>query len=459
MLQPRFIFVLMVFVTTLSGLLFGFETGVIAGVLQFVRIKFHASVFELEIIVSALLLGALAGAAFSGRLADYMGRRQILILTALIYIVGTIFVALADGVGVMSVGRFITGLAVGIASYAAPLFIAEIAPTADRGRWVLFNGMAITGGEALAYCINYFFAPAGAWRTMIAVGIIPACCLLLGMLFLPNSPRWLAVKGKYSQALRDSLKFGGEKIKQKKQILTPQLADSVWNILADPKLLRVLIIGVGLGIFQQFVGINTILYYGPFIFAVMGLKAISPQILGTLGLGLVNFFTTIITIFLVDRVGRRRLLLVGTFIAFFSLLWLGIFSSPKSVSTIPSFWKIAAQGVCLVTYIVGYCIGLGSLFWLIIAEIFPVSIRGRCMSVVTAAQWGANFLVAVSFLSILNGLGMRYSFWLYTIMNGLAFLFIKYFVPETAGLSLEYIESQVISDKPLSRWKKSSSIK
>lgn len=444
--QPRSFVLLVAAIGAMGGLLFGFDTGVISGALIFINKTFSPSTLFQEMIVSSVVLGALAGAIFSGRLADVFGRRRMLLTAAVAFIVGTTLSTLAPNIEVIIVGRLIIGFAIGISSYTTPLFISEMAPTKHRGAMVLLNAITITGGEAIAFLLDYFLAPSQAWRIMFAAGIIPAICLFVGMLFLPETPRWMVLKGYYEKA-RETLK----RIRDKEEV-EPELAriqhsfslnQGSWRALFSKNVRPVLIIALGLGIFQQFFGINTVMYYGPLIFKDVGFQGTQAQILVTFGMGVVNTIMSIFAVLVIDKLGRRKLLLAGSALAAVSLGVVG-FTFNHGHSGFTEWTAVIA----MVVYIAGYCISVGSLFWLMISEIFPLSIRGLGMSFATAVQWGANFVVSMTFLTILNHFGASDTFWLYGLMCALCFAFVYYLVPETRGVSLEQIEQNLYEKKP-----------
>ena len=432
-------------IAAVGGFLFGFDTGIISGALIFVQQTFHVSILTKELIVSSVVLGAFLGAVFSGRLADFFGRRKMLIVAALAFILGTAFATFAHTVYLLVVGRFILGLAIGIASYTVPLFISEMAPADKRGRLVLLNAIMITGGEAIAFIVDYALVPTHSWRLMFATGFIPAVILLIGMLFLPATPRWLSLKGlrnEASQVLK-RIRQGADVSAELAEIRASLLEKTgTWKDLFSKRVRPVLIIGLGLGILQQFVGINTVMYYGPFIFKAAGFHGASSQILATFGMGIVNTLISIVAVLIVDKVGRRRLLIGGIIVAGVSL---GVVGFCFNIKSPVAHWIML---MFMVTYIAGYAISLGSLFWLIIAEIYPLHIRGLAMSFVAGIQWLANFLVALTFLSILSAIGPGMTFWLYGIMCVVALLFSYFMVPETNGVSLEQIEKNLDANKP-----------
>jgi SP family galactose:H+ symporter-like MFS transporter len=437
---------LVTLVAALGGLLFGFDTGVISGALIFIDKTFHPPTWQLELVVSATVLGAFAGALFSGNLSDRFGRRYTLITAAIVFLGGTLLASLAASVWFLIFGRFILGVGIGIASFSAPLFISELAPPDKRGMLVLLNGFALTGGQVLAFAADYYLSSSAAWREMIALGLIPAALLLIGMMLCPCSPRWLVAMGKRQRALavlqkiRQSQHVDGE-LKDIAAIYKEE--KSPWRDLFSKALRPVLMVGLGLGILQQFMGINTVMYYGPTIFQQVGFSSNKAQLLATLGLGVVNFVITIFTLLTVDRWGRRRLLIVGTAMAALSLYCVTALSY-MHLATHPELRTLTL--VCLVTYISGYSMSIGSLFWLIIAEIFPLRLRGFAMSFVAGIQWGANFLVSQTYLTVLHTIGSHNSFFLYALMCTIACWFVTRKVPETKNISLEALEQSIVRD-------------
>lgn len=444
--NPNFVY-LIASIGALGGLLFGFDTGVISGALLFINQTFKTSVLIQETIVSSVVFGALAGAFISGRLADRYGRKTMLLIAALAFIVGTAVTTFAFNIHSLIVGRLIIGFAIGISSYTTPLFISEMAPAKHRGAMVLLNAITITGGEAIAFLIDYALTPSQAWRWMFAAGFIPAILLFIGMLFLPETPRWLVLKGLIpkAKATLNKIRNAQDVPIELKQIEESfSLKQGNWKQLFSKKVQPVLIIGLGLGIFQQFFGINTVMYYGPTIFKAVGFQGAQAQILATFGMGVVNTVMSIVAVLVIDKIGRRKLLLMGSTVAAISLGVVGFTFKHNDHSTTPQW--IAVSG--MVIYIAGYCVSVGSLFWLMISEIYPLSIRGLGMSLATSVQWGANFLVSMTFLSIINTMGAANTFWLYGTMCVLCFAFVYYLVPETKGISLEQIEQNLDDNKP-----------
>ena len=431
-------------IAALGGILFGFDTGVIAGALIFIKQTFLPPTYQQELVVSMVVLGAFFGCLLSGSLANRYGRKKVLLFTSFIFIAGTAICSLAPDVITLIAGRFVLGLGVGIASYAAPLFIAEISVPDKRGAMVLLNSMFITGAQAAAFLIDFFFAkhlgPTISWRFMIGIAIVPSVLLMVGMIIAPHSPRWLMMKGKREKARGVLTKIRDlDTVEAEIDEIEKSLKEKHGGIrtLFSKRLRPVLVIGLVLGIGQQFVGINTVMYYGPEIFEHVGFHGSMAQILATFGMGLLNFVFTVFCIFTVDRFGRRALLLSGTFLAAVCLFILGLVLHIGPAS-IPGGQIIAVSS--LVLYLVGYCISVGSLFWLIISEIYPLEIRSVGMSFVAGIQWLANFFVTATFLTALQVLGSGVTFWVYGLACLGIFLFVLFYVPETKGVSLETIE-------------------
>jgi MFS transporter, SP family, galactose:H+ symporter len=424
-----------------NGLLFGYDTGIISGALLFIRAQFNLSPTAQEVVTSGVLIGAVVGAAASGYLSDTWGRRKTILVTAIIFIVGVLGAAFAPSIPMLVGARIVIGLGIGIASLICPLCISEVAPPKIRGALVSLNQLAITSGILISYLINFAFAATQNWRWMFGLGVIPAVILGIGVLFLPESPRWLvghqradeargvlrhidpqATKTSVTQTIRD--------IQQAAQTERKDLRD-----LLVPAIRPALIVGVCLAVFQQITGINTIIYYAPTIFQLAGFKS-AASILATVGVGVVNVVFTIVAIWLVDRAGRLKLLYWGLSGMTISLAVLGVaFALPGA--------RHATGGltvVCLIVYIASFAVSLGPVFWLLIAEIYPLAVRGMGMSVATVANWASNLLVALTFLTLIVHLGAPLTFWLYGLCAIGTLIFVRYLVPETKGRTLEDIQ-------------------
>jgi SP family galactose:H+ symporter-like MFS transporter len=428
-------------IAALGGLLFGYDTGVISGAILFIKRQFSLSPTMEEIVVSAVLVGAVLGASLGGALTDRLGRRSLIIVAGLIFIVSSLGTALSPAVPWLIAARVVSGIAIGLASFISPMYIAELVPARVRGALVAVNMLAITTGVVAAYLTDYALRGDGGWRWMFALGVIPAVGLTAGMWFLPDSPRWLISKARIDEArsalarLRSPAEIAPE-IAEIQQ--TTAKASGNWKTeLLKPSLRMPLIIGIGLALFQQLSGINTVIYYAPTIFKYAGFKSAGASILAAVGLGVVMLCSHVAAIFLIDRVGRRPLLLVGIAGQVVGLLALGAAFHFKQLSS--SVGDIAVGS--LVVYVTCFAFGLGPIFWLLISEIYPLAVRGAAMSAATVANWAMNLGVAVTFLTLVGAVGESETFWIYAALTVCAWFFIYKLVPETKGKTLEQIEA------------------
>ena len=434
-------------ITATGGLLFGYDTGVISGALLFITKDFAPlSSFLQGVIVSVLLVGAVTGAIAGGPLSDRLGRRPVVLLAAIIFAVGAIAAALAPNVLILIFARFILGLGVGLASLIVPLYIAEIAPPDTRGALVSLNQLMITIGILLSYIVGVAFTPIEGWRYMFAVAVVPALILGIGMFTLPESPRWLVKNGKLDKArsvlLLSRVEAGVEtEMQQMEEIerIERQQAQVGYKELLAPWIRPALIVGVGLAIFQQITGINTVIYYAPTILEKVGFSAGGAIAATALGVGAVNVGFTILAVYIVDRVGRRPLLLIGLIGMIVSLGLLGVVFSLGATSGAAGLLAT----VCLALYIASFAISLGPIFWLMISEIYPLNMRGSAMSIAALCNWGSNFIVALIFPVLLATFGGAGSFWLFAALGIVAWIFVYFMVPETKGRTLEEIEADL----------------
>jgi SP family galactose:H+ symporter-like MFS transporter len=426
----------------LGGLLFGYDTGVISGALLFLKTAFHLSPLMMGVVTSIALAGAACGAAVAGRLADRFGRRPTLLATAVIFVSGAIISALAGDLGFLLAGRLIIGIGIGGASMLTPLYLAEIAPAKIRGALVSFNQLAVTLGILGAYLVGYALAAHGAWRWMLGLGGVPGVLLAAGMFFLPETPRWLAGHGHMDRARKALLQLRGKGTDVKAELA--QLHDDLTTPAKSRPQSRIshasnrlpLIVGIGLAIFQQVTGINTVIYFAPTIFQASGLSSASAAILATAGIGVVNVVMTAVAIWLVDRVGRRVLLIwgLGGMGVSLCLLALGFMLGHGQLLGL-------LTGASLTVYVGFFAIGLGPVFWLLISEIFPLAIRAQGMSAATIANWLANLVVALTFLDLVGFLGHAGVFVLYAVLTFAGLGFAYALVPETKGLTLEAVQA------------------
>lgn len=440
-------------IAALAGLLFGYDTGVISGAILFIKDQFHLSPFVEELVVSAVLLGAVIGAASSGTVSDRLGRRRSIIITALLFTLGAVGCAFAPDVWILIVCRFVIGIAIGVASYVAPLYISEVAPPKTRGALVSLNQLMITCGIVVSYLVDYALAGDQQWRWMFGFGAVPAAVLIIGMISLPESPRWLMSRNLEEKArlVLSRIRRSEDVSKEMRAISNTLTQKTVgWREVLQPWVRPALVAGMGLALIQQVTGINTVIYYAPTIFRdLAGFGSAKVSIFATLCLGLVNVFMTVVAIWLVDRVGRKPLLYWGMSGMIVSL---GILGLAFKVPTLGAGLKWVAVG-SLIVYIASFAVSLGPIFWLIIAEIYPLKIRGRAMSLATVTNWGFNMFVAATFLTLIQRLGPSGAFWLYAVLGIGGLFFTYFFVPETKGRTLEEIESYLHSGRKLKELK------
>src|SRR5882757_7679700 len=435
----RFVYIAALF-AALGGLLFGYDTGVISGALIFIKREFGLTTTAEEVVVSGVLLGATIGAIFGGKAADLFGRRRVLLVTAAIFGIGALASAAAPSPTILIISRVVLGLAIGLASTNVPVYLSEIAPPLARGWVVSLFQLAVTVGIVVAYLTDYALAGIGGWRWMLGLAVAPALVFGTGMFFLPETPRWLVRGGYHEVAHRVLLRIRGladvnVEIEEIKASLAQQAESGHWTDLLRGQVRPALVVGLGLAIFQQITGINTVIYYAPKILQAAGFNSASGAILATAGVGVVNVGMTIVAMFLVDRAGRRPLLLVGIAGMIITLGMLGLgFRYPSGQLA----W-IAV--ICLMGYVASFAISLGPIFWLLIAEIYPLKIRGLAEGTAATFNWASNLIVSLTFLTLVEKLGASSTFLLYALASVASWLFAYYFVPETKGRTLEQIEA------------------
>jgi len=389
-----------------------------------------------------VLAGATIGALSGGRWADHFGRRKTLIGTSAIFVLGAIVCAAATSLAMLVIGRAIVGLGIGLACSTVPVYISEVSPPEARGWQVSLFQLAITVGILAAYLVDYGFAARGSWRWMLGLAAVPGAILGLGMIPLPESPRWLA-RYRHPEAARAVLQRirGTTNVGAELGEILGSLAQSEehgrWGDLLHAAVRPALIIGIGLALFQQVTGINTVIYYAPTIIQAAGIPSASGAILATAGIGLVNVLMTLVAMWLLDRVGRRPLLLTGIAGMTVTLAVLGFVFHTGGQNNSATAWVAVAT---LMAYVAFFAISLGPIFWLLIAEIYPLEIRGLAEGTAAGANWISNLLVAMTFLTLLDSMGPSRTFWLYGGLAIAAWFFSYYLVPETKGRSLEEIE-------------------
>jgi SP family galactose:H+ symporter-like MFS transporter len=435
----------------LGGLLFGYDTGVIAGALLFVTPDFGLSSFQSGLVVGAVPIGAVAGAAVAGRLSDTYGRRLMILISAAVFILGAIASAASPDTAVLVIARVFVGAAIGLASATAPVYISEVAPPDLRGRLVTFFQLAVTIGIVVAYGVGLAFDSSEGWRWMLGLGAVPAVVLGVGMLRMPQSPRWLVMAGHDYEAravlakirINDPAAIDAE-IEEIEHDVSEKAGG--WRDLLDPVVRAALVVGIGLAILQQVSGINTVIYYAPTIIQFTGVDSSSAAILASVAVGIVNVGMTLVAIRLLDRVGRRPLLLGGSAVMGVALAGLALVFLAGAGSTLDSVIAVAS----LMLYVGAFAISLGPIFWLLNAEIYPLRVRSKAAAVGTMANWMFNFLVSLTFLLLIEELGRSGAFFFYAAICVLTFFFCRALVPETKGKHLEDIQ-EIFADRVAKR--------
>ena len=430
-------------VASLGGLLSGFDTGVISGALLFINDTWPLDSLTKGWVVSSALVGAVLGAAANGILADIYGRKKIIIATAVIFALGSILCGFATSVSWLIAGRMILGLAIGMVNFVVPLYLSEISPQKIRGMLVSLYQLAITAGILFSYLINRLFALSEYnWRWMLGCGLIPALILIIGISFLGDTPRWLISKKREDEAKHIFKKISPEiDIDRhiadiKSSMETPDNAKKTASNF-QPWMLSPLLIGIGMMFMQICTGINTIIYYTATIFTAAGFTDTLSALYATIGVGFVNFFMTFVAILFTDKLGRKPLLYAGLSGMTASLLILG--GSFYLTDILGPNLKWIAVG-SVVIYIACFAFSLGPIGWIIISEIMPLKIRGLAMSICTMANFGFNFLIALTFPVLIEHIGEAYTFWIFGIVGIFSLWFTFRYIPENKGRSLEQIE-------------------
>jgi MFS transporter, SP family, major inositol transporter len=435
-------------ISTLGGLLFGYDTGVISGALLYMNDSLDMNSVEEATVVSALLFpGAAVGALTGGRMADKLGRRGSLLVCALLFLFGAIGCAIAPTVPFMIAARILLGLGVGAAAVTCPLYLAEMAPAHLRGRMVTINELMIVTGQMLAFAINALLdaliQDTEVWRTMLGIASLPALALLAGMLLLPESPRWYAIRGRLEDSRRVlNLSRSPEEAAREFQeieraaLTAKEERGHAWRDLRDnPWMRRLLWIGIGLAVVQQATGINTVNYYAPTILEKSGL-GVSASLVATIGVGVTSVLMTILGIWLLGFIGRRKMLIIGFSGVVGSQALLAIvFLLPQS--DFASYTILAAMMlfVAFVQCFIGTCV------WLLLSEMFPLAIRGFAMGIAVFALWTVNAAISFLFPIVVEALGSTGTFGLFVLVNAASLAFVTKFVPETKGHSLEDLEA------------------
>jgi SP family galactose:H+ symporter-like MFS transporter len=464
------------FTAALAGLLFGLDVGVISGAEGFIQQDFKLSDDSIQIIVSALLWGAAFGALFSGVLSSHLGRRKTILISAVNFVIGAILCAVAPSEHLLIAARFLLGIAVGVASFTAPLYLSEVSPQSVRGSMISMYQLMITIGIVMAFLSNTWLATyatiggvtGGHWRLMLGIIAIPAAIMFVGVYFLPESPRWLFLKGFQEHAIQvfkrmklDDAEIAAEVKEIEDSLKVKQDGFSLFR--NNPNFRRAIGLGIGLQIIQQLTGINVIMYYAPRIFGMAGFQDTNEQMWGTVIVGVTNVLATFIAIAFVDRLGRKPIMYAGFVTMGLALLSVGaIFvvggetqmtlnaKGVEEATIVLKSLSFAYPAIfALLVFIVGFAMSAGPIIWVICSEIYPLAGRDLGVTFSTGTNWIANAIVGMTFLSLINGLGPGNTFLLYGGLNVLFIIFFLIFVPETKGISLEKIERNLMSGLPL----------
>lgn len=427
-----------------SGLLIGYCTAIIAPALEFIAHDFGLGILLQGVAVSAVLLGGFVGALTAGGFIRRLGERPTLFVTALLFIAGSIGSGLSDTFVAWLVWRSITGLAVGAATMVGPLYVSETAPMHMRGALVSTVQLTITIGILASYLAGALWTASGDWQSMLLVGAVPGVLMLLVVAAVPESPRWYLLKGRVAEAERAHLRLTGGN----GDPLPVQQAlslDGNWRQLFVGRNFMVLVLATGLFVFANLSGIDAILYYAPTIFAEVGFGGTYGPILATVGIGTINVFATIFAMVAIDRLGRRPLLIGGLIPMAGSLLVL----AAVLLTGRGSDWSNIAAVACLGLFVLAFGVSLGPLPYVLMSELFPLALRGPGMGTASAAAWGINVLVSLTFPVLVGAFGLALVFGVYGAVSVAALLFVVALVPETRGRSLELIEANLAAGRAL----------
>lgn len=457
----RFIVYFIGFTAALAGLLFGLDVGVISGALIFIKREFFSALSaeaadaRSEVIVSALLWGAVFGTLISGFLSSKYGRRKTILLSAVIFIAGALACAFARNEHFLMGARFLLGIGVGAASFTAPLYLSEISPQAVRGSMISMYQLMITIGILMAFLSDTWLSTyasfggetGGHWRIMLGIIALPAAGMFVGVLFLPESPRWLFLKGFQDHAIAvfrrmklDEAEIAAEVREIEDSAKVKQSGMELF--LSNPNFRRAIGLGIGLQVIQQLTGINVIMYYAPKIFDLAGFSGAAQQMWGTVIVGLTNVLATFIAIAFVDRLGRKPIMYAGFVTMGLAMTTVGIFFN-MGIDKNPSLGYPAI--FALLIFIVGFAMSAGPIIWVICSEIYPLAGRDLGVTCSTTTNWVVNAIVGQTFLSLINTVGGGNTFLLYGGLNVFFILFFLLFVPETKGISLEQIERNLMA--------------
>ena len=439
-------------IATLGGLLFGYDTGVISGALLFMGSELHLTPFTTGLVTSSLLFGAAFGALLSGHFAAAAGRKKIIVVLAVIFAIGALGTSLAPDVHWMIFFRLVLGVAVGGAAATVPVYIAEIAPANKRGQLVTLQELMIVSGQMLAYISNAGFNAAWGgeqtWRWMLAVATVPAVALWFGMMFMPDTPRWYAMKGRLAEARKVlertraksdvewELTEIEETLSEEENKNKPSLRE-----LRKPWLFKLFLIGIGVAVIQQLSGVNTIMYYAPTMLKAVGMST-DAALFATIANGAISVLMTFVGIWLLGRLGRRTMTMIGQFGCTACLLFIGCISyfMPETVNGQPDVMRSYLVLLGMLMFLSFQQGALSPVTWLLLSEIFPTRLRGIFMGGAVFAMWIANFLISLAFPMLLATVGLSGAFFIFAFIGLFGAAFVIKCVPETRNRSLEQIE-------------------
>jgi SP family galactose:H+ symporter-like MFS transporter len=433
----------------LAGLMFGLDIGVISGALSFIGREFHVGDATQEFIVSSMMFGAALGALLAGYLSASFGRKKSLILSAILFVSSSLLCAFAWSIPVLLFARVILGVAIGLATFTAPLYISEIADGKRRGSMISTYQLMITVGILVAFISDALLSYSGAWRWMLGLVAVPGAMFLAGVFLLPDSPRWLMMRGRRDEAVQvlTDLRHDSGVARREADEIEEQLRQKQhgWSLFTgNANFRRSVMLGVLLQVMQQFTGMNVVMYYAPRIFKLAGFGD-SAQMWGTAIVGVVNMLATFIAIGFVDRWGRRPMLTIGFTVM---TLGMGILGTLIYAGIDSETQRVLAVAV-LLCFITGFAFSAGPVIWILCSEVQPLKGRDFGIACSTFTNWVANFIVGFTFLTMLNTMGNAQTFWLYAALNAAFIAITLALVPETKGVSLESIERKLMSGKRL----------
>lgn len=443
---------LIALISALTGFLFGFDEGIISGVLPQIKETFGMNDGQTGFMMGLMPLGALVSACLIGRFSDWSGRLIVLFLVPVFFSIGIFTLILTQSYVFLCVARVLLGISIGMSVVVSPLYIAEAAPRHIRGKLVIYFQLAITVGIFCSYLLNVFALDYLPWRMMFATGLIPSTLLFLGAFFLPESPRWLCSHGRIAEAEKALCQLHDRDCPTKpveteltliQEAIRNETKVNIWRDLFSKSIRPCVMMGMLLFFFQQLSGINVVIYYAPIIFNQLQIGTNFASLLATLGIGTVNVVMTIVAMRWVEKIGRRPLLMIG-FIGTALTLFLVAFITYLDI---PELRWIAAVSMFL--YIAAFAVGLGPLPWVMMPEIFPLEVRGQGASLSAGSNWAFNTIVVATFPVLLRDFGISSTFCFYAVACVLGLLFTIRYVPETKGLSLETIEEHIRSGRPL----------